>query len=1091
MPAFGNPISVDNTKRKHDSTEDWEVSQRKRHAGPSVASNKQTNSGGGSRESYWMVQWRNPQYKKNKTWDGDGVLVVASNGFCSVYDMDNRRITSGKSSIEFTPDTEFVLGGKDVGIDHALTKEDYLSGRCFGGLLASPQPPIRNSGSAVKPYNPPLLSRSINKFKAPSYLQPRASSSKAKETETPTEKSQSTTAHVDVKAENTYWTANWRKPQQRKHKTWDGDAYVVHEGQTLTLVSEKGVIRGTRKWDGNPLFSGYGCLIGGKEVELDSQISQNEMPAIVGKSEELIVDLEYGDPPSTQEHTLQIASRSRVPSPTKSIPSPSTSTPGQAAPAKSFYQLVKPKPKTIGPLYDPLAEGALVMKEPSEEQSKKQNKRNAPIVPVVIDPVLARHLRPHQVEGVKFMYECVMGLRHGGEGCILADEMGMGKTLQTITLVWTLLRQNCYGTGKPAVGRALIVCPVSLINNWKSEFHKWLGKDRVGILVGDKDKNTILQFQNSRVHRVLIIGYERLRTVIEDLAHCVPPIELIICDEGHRLKSGNNKTSAMFQHLRTKKRIILSGTPIQNDLSEFHSMADFCNEDLLGDYPAFRKQYETPIMKSRAPGCAPMDKEMGEERLRKLMNLAQQFVLRRDATILKRYLPPKYEYVVFITPTQLQRDMFQRILTRDNIDNLSNTSTAESLALINLLTKISNSPILLKATADSAKNKGGQKEDVIKKKSIEDALKLLPEKAKVEDVSLSGKLAALAMLLRAVYKDTDEKCIVVSHYTSTLNIIEVFCKKKHYSFHRLDGQTPAHKRQEYVNDFNRSSQKSRFVFLLSSKAGGVGLNLIGASRLVLIDSDWNPSHDLQSMARIHRDGQKRTVFIYRFLTAGTIDEKIFQRQVTKLGLSDSLIGNKSSESKSDSFTRKDLRDIFTIHPNTSCHTHDLLECPCGDIAAANPTTGDQHPNDTDNESEEERPVGFMSASNIDQEHMDKMDRAYLKQKKAQLAALGQWTHIDCLKPNALERIQDDLLHQLLSPKLVSAVVPDDGAAERSRIENIFAASDLNAVLAATEAKSLTVNDVPGGTVSFVFERSANSVNETNDEEADETYEDSD
>ncbi|CCM04370.1 uncharacterized protein FIBRA_06543 [Fibroporia radiculosa] len=525
----------------------------------------------------------------------------------------------------------------------------------------------------------------------------------------------------------------------------------------------------------------------------------------------------------------------------------------------------------------------------------------------------------------------------------------------------------------------------------------------------------------------------------------------------------------MFEALRTPRRIILSGTPIQNDLGEFHAMADFCNPGLLDDYNIFRKVYETPILKSRAPGSSAKETELGEARSAQLSAIARSFVLRRDATILKKYLPPKHEYVVFVTPTKVQLSIFNKILTADRLDNLVRNSTAESLALINMLTKISNSPILLKATLDQAKNRADQGGDVIKKNAIEEALKLLPERARVDDVTLSGKLTALAHLLRALHKHTDEKCIIVSHYTSTLNLVEAFCKKQAYTYHRLDGQTPAPKRQEYVNEFNKSNQAKRFIFLLSSKAGGVGLNLIGASRLCLIDSDWNPSHDLQSMARIHRDGQKRPVFIYRFLTAGTIDEKIYQRQVTKLGLSNSLMGDGPSASKSDSFTRKDLQDIFTIHPHTACHTHDLLECPCestGDGAATSELGGMLPPAEEDYSSGEDAPASFVVASQVDAEQIEKRDRAYMKQKKAQLAALGEWTHINCLKRGAYERIQDDILGDMLYSPPTEKL--SDNATQNRKL-SLLDAVDLDNLKAANPPP-LSVDQVPGGTVSFLFER---------------------
>ncbi|KAG9316430.1 P-loop containing nucleoside triphosphate hydrolase protein [Chiua virens] len=632
---------------------------------------------------------------------------------------------------------------------------------------------------------------------------------------------------------------------------------------------------------------------------------------------------------------------------------------------------------------------------------------------------------------------------------------------QTIALVWTLLKQNPYGGGAGVIGKALIVCPVSLINNWRAEFRKWLGRDRIGVLAGDKDKSQIKQFLNSRVHQVLVIGYEKLRSVI-------PPIGLIVCDEGHRLKSANNKTSTMFRALRTPRRIILSGTPIQNDLSEFHAMADFCNPGLLDDYPTFRRVYEVPILKSRAPDSTTKELEIGEARSAQLSAIAKSFVLRREATILKNYLPPKHEYVVFVTPSQLQLSMFSTILKPEKLDTLIEGSTAESLALIGMLTKISNSPLLLKAQLDKAKTSKGEQKI---RPGIMEAMKLLPERAQIDDFSLSGKF----ILFCAMQDDdthrrqqyTEEKCILVSHYTSTLNILEAFCKRQNYTHLRLDGQTPAPKRQEYVNLFNKSSQQSYFLFLLSSKAGGVGLNLIGASRLCLIDSDWNPSHDLQSMARIHRDGQKRPVFIYRFLTAGTIDGKDAQSSWT---------GVYTVKFPEKIFQRQ-LRDIFRIQPDTPCNTHDLLGCQCGGQGPSSAHNAEKNVelDGAAAEGDEDRSEkGFIHASQFDPVQFDKAEKAELRKKRVELAALGEWTHINCLRRHIQDQIHDDILRRLLyfadDDDDMGGVEP---AKPQPRSDSLLTAVDLDHIVAMDGKESLpSVRDVPGGTVSFLFEKTS-------------------
>ncbi|PCH43504.1 hypothetical protein WOLCODRAFT_164492 [Wolfiporia cocos MD-104 SS10] len=1093
MPAFQNPqVSAGGYKRKSDVS-DPNFANRKRQAldiddGGSAAGDENAHKES-ARQDRWMVQWRAPQYKKHKTWDGDAVMEV-NGSTCTLYDLEGKLLITGKPhGIEgvhaFAEGVNFTIGGKEIEIERPIPRSEYLSGACFGRSALSASA-VKSASSTLTKQFVPLRPKVANAYQTATSAPKECSEKKGITLEAvqlvATEKRHSQKENI----RSSYWIANWRKPQQKKHKTWDGDAFVAFQGDKVTLISEKGIILGSKKWDGVPLFTGYKSFVGGKEIELDSEVSRAQLPTIVGTSDEPDPELDYGSPPPPEvKSSFLLQSRQRIVAEGEgSRTNDSPATLKKFISPSSFYGTAATKPKPVGPLHDPKAEGAVVMKAPSKEHMAKHNKKNLPVVDVVVDPILTRRLRPHQVEGVKFMYECVMGLRkHEGNGCILADEMGMGKTLQTITLCWTLLKQNPYADAGPVVGKILIVCPVTLINNWKNEFHKWLGKDRVGIFVGDKDKAAIKRFINSKIHHVLVIGYERLRTVIAELAYCNPPIGLIICDEGHRLKSANNKTSTMFEALRTPRRIILSGTPIQNDLSEFHAMADFCNPGLLDDYNTFRRVYETPILKSRAPECSSKETELGEARSAQLTAIARSFVLRRDATILKKYLPPKYEYVVFVTPTPLQLSIFNKILSADKLDNLVRSSTAESLALINMLTKISNSPILLKATMDQARNKGDQSGDIIKRNAVEEALKLLPERVRAEDVSLSGKLTALANLLKALRAHTDEKCIIVSHYTSTLNILEEYCKKKSYTYHRLDGQTPAQKRQEYVNEFNKAPQAKRFLFLLSSKAGGVGLNLIGASRLCLIDSDWNPSHDLQSMARIHRDGQKRPVFIYRFLTAGTIDEKIYQRQVTKIGLSNSLMGNGTSESKSDSFTRKDLRDIFTVHLGTACHTHDLLECPCSssDSAAMETSNYDESDGEGDAEgrSDDAGPMNFVMASQVKPEQVEKFDRTYIKRKKAQLAALGEWTHINCLRQNAREAVHDEILANMLyAPE---SQQQRDTIAKQSRLQSLLDAVDLEKIRAASTP--LSVGDVPGGTISFLFERGSKSALDA-DEDAD-------
>ncbi|KAJ3760057.1 P-loop containing nucleoside triphosphate hydrolase protein [Lentinula raphanica] len=986
MPSFQTPILTGKRKVEHGNENlrpEYENAKRYR-----VESQSESD------DHYWMVQWRNHQAKKHKTWEGDGVLVVLSSR-ATLYDStDGKQIGTGKADIPLSDGKLLNIGGKDVELDRQISKQEYLSG------TSKPNIEHSNQSSSTPPFTTELL--------------PSRKSNENLQSEPSTAES----------AKPSYWAANWRKLQSsnKKQVIWEGDAFISCIDHKITMLSEKGKIIGTSVCKDHQHNAGTHLIIGGKELLLLNEVSSAAHPFdSSGKETE------------TEIHA-----------------SPSTSVPlsNRYVHPASFYA-VPPRPKKpAGPLHDPDAEKAVIMKGPTKEHIARYNKKERPIVPVVIDPILAHRLRPHQQEGVKFLYECVMGLRkHEGQGCILADEMGLGKTLQTITLIWTLLRQTPYAGSGPVISKALIVCP-----NWKAEFHKWLGRDRVGVSVCDKDAAAAKTFASSQ--QVLIVGYERLRSVI---------VGLIICDEGHRLKSSKAKTSTVFKELSTLRRVILSGTPIQNDLGEFHSMVVHClfdiiTDDILDEYPAFRRLYEVPILKSRAPGCTTKELELGEKRSAQLSNIAKSFVLRREATILGNYLPPKHEYVVFVRPTALQLSIFAKVLDPNKVDDFVDyNSTAESLALINILTKISSSPILLKAVMD--KNHSQHNVDDLRRANLAEALQLIPSHSQIEDLSLSGKMIALSRLLAYIKQETDEKCVLVSHYTSTLNILESFCKKKNYSYFRLDGSTPAAKRQEYVTSFNKTNQRTSFIFLLSSKAGGTGINLVGASRLCLIDSDWNPSHDLQAMARCHRDGQKRPVFIYRFLTAGTIDEKIYQRQIIKLGLSNALMGsdNSKANSKADSFTRKDLRDIFRVHPDTSSNTHDLLECICEHEYEDAPDDG------VDN-SNSDSPRGFITASQVNpQKDVYKLDADYLEKKRASLASLGEWKHINCLKEDVSKDIKDDILREMVyKPK-------ESSNSTKGETEQILQAADSEGL------QPVTARSVPGGTISFLFERSSVSV----------------
>ncbi|XP_021617337.1 protein CHROMATIN REMODELING 25 isoform X2 [Manihot esculenta] len=497
----------------------------------------------------------------------------------------------------------------------------------------------------------------------------------------------------------------------------------------------------------------------------------------------------------------------------------------------------------------------LLLWQPEDSEDAASNS-----APIVVDPLLVQFLRPHQREGVQFMFECVSGLHSAANinGCILADDMGLGKTLQSITLLYTLLGQGF--DGKPMVKKAIIVTPTSLVSNWEAEIKKWVGERVKLIALCENSRDDVVSGLDSftgprSTLQVLIVSYETFRMHSSKFSHS-ESCDLLICDEAHRLKNDQTLTNRALAALSCKRRILLSGTPMQNDLEEFFAMVNFTNPGILGDAMYFRRHYETPIISGREPTATEEEKRLGVERAGELSAKVNQFILRRTNALLSNHLPPKIIEVVCCKLTPLQSELYNHFIHSKNVKRAINEDTKQSkiLAYITALKKLCNHP-------------------------------------------------------------------------KTLDLFAQLCRERRYPYVRLDGTTSIGKRQKLVNRFNDPA-KDEFVFLLSSKAGGCGLNLIGGNRLVLFDPDWNPANDKQAAARVWRDGQKKRVYIYRFLSTGTIEEKVYQRQMSKEGLQKVIQHeqNDSLVSQGNFLSTEDLRDLFSFHENVRSEIHENMDC---------------------------------------------------------------------------------------------------------------------------------------------------------------------
>lgn len=738
-----------------------------------------------------------------------------------------------------------------------------------------------------------------------------------------------------------FFSVQWRKRSNKKHKAWEGDGYIVVSEKAIVLkIEQKKSFRAvgrTSKLNTEGVIS-----LGMYEAEIDTEMSRQEVLTMCGGPEDK-------DEPGLES--------------SETPPKPLIRAPDR--PRKKVK-------KTVENSKSPATEDIPGIQLPRGNIPNEKS--------VVIDPQLTKVLRPHQRDGVSFLYECIMGFKVPNyKGALLADEMGLGKTLMTIALIWTLLRQSPFADESAVIRKVLICCPVSLIDNWRKEFKKWLDMNRIGVLTLNSKqlsalnhKQDIVNFGKTKVFQVLIMSYEKVLSCSESLS--TVNFDLLVCDEGHRLKNESNKVLKSLNEFNIARKLVLTGTPIQNDLNEFFNIVNFINPGILGSRLEFQKLFLKPILRARDVSC--MNNELikeGKEKSSELIDVTKAFTLRRTKSVINKYLTKKTDIILFCPPSKLQRELFDAVLKSNAFTSVMNSETRDVFSIILTLRKICNSPSLVAS-------------DPVFESVKSELFGSLTNRT-------SGSKINVLVPLLLDFQKMGEKTVLVSNYTQTLDFLELVLLKLNIQYSRLDGSTPAKIRDKLVVDFNKNPLHQ--VFLLSAKAGGVGLNLVGASRLVLYDNDWNPLVDLQAMARIHRDGQSKPVFIYRLFTTGAIDEKIFQRQLMKNNLSDMFIDDQT-ESVLNVFDYEDLKDLFTI-ADTNCNTHDLLDCECLGLGEDVDLSQKVELHDTQEDSELPS-SGFMSAS----EFKD-LDGKEAAKKQSIRSALTCYKHFD---PSVFEEGMD-------------------------------------------------------------------------------------
>ncbi|CAH2039006.1 unnamed protein product, partial [Thlaspi arvense] len=554
-------------------------------------------------------------------------------------------------------------------------------------------------------------------------------------------------------------------------------------------------------------------------------------------------------------------------------------------------------------------------------------------IPIIQVPASINcRLLEHQREGVKFLYNLYKN-NHGG---ILGDDMGLGKTIQTIAFLAGIYGKDS-DAGDASVsecgkGPVLIICPSSVIHNWESEFSRWASFFKVSVYHG-ANRDMILDKLDARGVEVLVTSFDTFR-IQGPVLSCIN-WEIVIADEAHRLKNEKSKLYEACLEIKTKKRFGLTGTVMQNKITELFNLFEWVAPGSLGTREHFRDFYDEPLKQGQRATAPEVFVRIADKRKQHLVSVLRKYMLRRtkEETI-GHLMMGKEDNVVFCQMSELQKRVYQRMLQlpeiqclvnkdkpcacgsplkqsqccrrivpdgtiwsylhRDNPDGCDSCPFCLVLPCLVKLQQISNHLELIKPNPKDEPEK--QKKDAefvsaVFGKDIDlvGGISASESFMDLSDVIHCGKMRALEKLM-ASWISKGDKILLFSYSVRMLDILEKFLIRKGYSFARLDGSTPTNLRQSLVDDFNASPSKQ--VFLISTRAGGLGLNLVSANRVVIFDPNWNPSHDLQAQDRSFRYGQKRHVVVFRLLAAGSLEELVYTRQVYKQQLSNIAVAGK-------------------------------------------------------------------------------------------------------------------------------------------------------------------------------------------------------
>ncbi|EPS99425.1 hypothetical protein FOMPIDRAFT_161571 [Fomitopsis schrenkii] len=482
-------------------------------------------------------------------------------------------------------------------------------------------------------------------------------------------------------------------------------------------------------------------------------------------------------------------------------------------------------------------------------------------------------MRSYQLQGLNWM----VSLHHNGLNGILADEMGLGKTLQTISFLGYLKHY------RNIAGPHLVVVPKSTLQNWAREFEQWTPDVKTALLTGSKEERAELIATRliPQDFDVLITSYEVC--LIEKSVLKKFSFEYIIIDEAHRIKNVDSILSQIVRSFLSRGRLLITGTPLQNNMKELFALLNFICPEIFSDYA----DLESFLHKDEAEGEG--DDEKSKKLVEALHKILRPFLLRRVKSDVEKNLLPKKEINIYVGLTEMQRKWYRSVLEKDidAVNGLTGKKEGKTrlMNIVMQLRKVTCHPYLFDGAEPGP-----------------------PYTTDEHIIENSGKLVILDKLLKNM-KAKGSRVLIFSQMSRMLDILEDYCLFRQYKYCRIDGSTAHEDRIVAIDDYNKPGSE-KFIFLLTTRAGGLGINLTTADVVVLYDSDWNPQADLQAMDRAHRIGQTKQVYVFRFITEGSVEERMLERAAQKLRL-DQLVIQQGRTQATKAANKEELLDMIT------------------------------------------------------------------------------------------------------------------------------------------------------------------------------------